>query len=122
MGPADRNVLIVEDDADIREALTQILEDEGYGVTSAANGLDAMGLLRTRPKPCVILLDLMMPVMNGWQFRSEQQRDSALAGIPVVIISADNAARRDTVAAGVQGFLQKPIELDDLLSVVARFC
>lgn len=118
----DAYVMIVEDDTDIREALTQILEDEGYRVASAGNGLDAIGLLRGRERPCLILLDLMMPVMNGWQFRTEQQRDTALADIPVVIISADGAARRETVASGVQGFLQKPIELDELLEVVSRLC
>ncbi|MBC7545053.1 MAG: response regulator, partial [Candidatus Sericytochromatia bacterium] len=82
-------ILIVEDDIDIRETLAEILADEGYSVASAANGLDAISYLQTEAMPCVILLDLMMPVMSGWEFRAKQQQDPTLAGIPVVVLSGD---------------------------------
>lgn len=111
-------ILIVEDDMDIREALEQILEGEGYEVVSAPNGKVALDRMR-ECKPQLVLLDLMMPVMNGWQFRQSQRQDEALAQVPVVIISADGSARREATAMGVQGFMQKPIELEDLLGVVA---
>lgn len=111
-------ILIVEDDMDIREALEQILEGEGYQVVSAPNGKVALDRMREF-KPQLVLLDLMMPVMNGWQFRQSQRQDEALAKVPVVIISADGSARREATAMGVQGFMQKPIELEDLLGVVA---
>jgi CheY-like chemotaxis protein len=112
-------ILIVEDDTDIREALAQILEDEGYAVVSAPNG--QVGLERLRAvRPSLVLLDLMMPVMNGWQFRQKQQQDQEVAQIPVVIISADGSARREATAMGAEGFMQKPIELEDLLAMVAE--
>ncbi|PLS79555.1 MAG: response regulator, partial [Chloroflexi bacterium] len=82
-------ILVVDDDSGIREALTDILEDEGYAVRSACDGQAALDLLRQQAEPpALVLLDLMMPRMNGWQFRSEQRRDPALANIPVVVISA----------------------------------
>ena len=113
-------ILVVEDDADIREALAQILEDEGYSVISAPNGLVGLEKLRT-VKPALVLLDLMMPVMNGWQFRQQQRQDDLVAGIPVLMISADGSARREALSSGARGFIQKPIELDDLLNAVAEY-
>ena len=85
---AGEYILIVEDDFDIREALTQILEEEGYAVREAANGREALDVA-ARELPSLILLDLMMPVMNGWQFRAEQIKDPRLAPVPVLVISAD---------------------------------
>lgn len=114
-------ILIVEDDGDIREALAQILEDEGYAVASAPNGLVGLEKLREM-HPSLVLLDLMMPVMNGWQFRQRQREDASVANIPVVIISADGSARREAGVMGAEGFMQKPIELDDLLAMVAIHC
>src|SRR5947207_15447872 len=88
MDPRDY-ILIVEDDFDIREALTQILEDEGFQVRCASNGREALEVATSGPAPRLILLDLMMPVMNGWQFRAEQLKDPRLAEVPVLVISAD---------------------------------
>ena len=105
----------------IREALTEILEDEGYKVAGAANGQEALEYLRQRPQPNLILLDLMMPVMNGWQFRQEQQLDPALAGIPVVVISADNSIQQRAATINASAYLAKPIQLETLLSTVERF-
>jgi CheY-like chemotaxis protein len=116
-----RTVLLVEDDNDIRDALVQILEEEGYVVVAAAHGRIGLELMRLH-RPMLILLDLMMPVMNGWQFREAQLQDAVFAATPVIVISADNSARQESEAMRVQGFLQKPIELSELLRVVAAFC
>jgi CheY-like chemotaxis protein len=121
-GPTAKQVLIVEDDLDIRDALGQILEDEGYAVTTAANGLEALERLRAGPPPMLILLDLMMPIMNGWQFRAEQQQDPTLATIPVVVISADTNIGDKANQLGVSDFFRKPIEISGLLQTLARYC
>ncbi len=115
-------VMIVEDDLAIREALTEILEDEGYRVEGAANGQEAIQMLRGNTPPCLILLDLMMPVMNGWQFRAEQKQDPMLAPVPVVIISADSDLRTKAMTLEAVDFLQKPIQLTRLLDTVEQFC
>ena len=113
-----RMVLVVDDDASIRESLADLLGDEGYRVATAANGAEALSLLRppARLRPCVILLDLMMPVMNGQEFYAEQQRDPALA-----VISADkNLASK---VPGLNGqFLAKPVGLDAVLDALGRHC
>jgi CheY-like chemotaxis protein len=116
------SILIVEDDFDIREALTQILEEEGYRVRCAANGQEALAVAAEDPVPSLILLDLMMPVMNGWQFRAEQLKDARIASVPVLIISADPQLQSKAEALGVAGLLRKPIALDDLLSAVKDHC
>ena len=118
-----RMVLVVDDDASIRESLADLLGDEGYRVQTATNGAEALSLLRSSSqlRPCVILLDLMMPIMNGQEFYAEQQRDPTLASIPTVVISADkNVALK---AIGFQGeFLSKPVRLDTVLGVLGRHC
>lgn len=115
----ERGILVIEDDLDIREALLAVLADEGYKVIGVANGREALQHLE-RGQPALILLDLMMPVMDGWQFREAQQRDKRLREIPVVVISADSEARQKLGVMGDVGFLRKPIELDLLLDEVAR--
>jgi CheY-like chemotaxis protein len=107
-------VLIVEDDADIRESLGDALEFEGYDVATAGNGFEALRLLRSGLKPGVILLDLVMPIMSGWQFRQVQLADPSLAGIPVVVVSASapGDARPDR-------HLLKPFGIEELLATVA---
>jgi CheY-like chemotaxis protein len=119
----DRRVLVVDDDPSIREALSDLLGDEGYRVTTAPNGAEALNLLRApgELRPCVILLDLMMPVMNGQQFYAEQQRDPALAAIPIVVISADGNVALKAAAFGGE-FLAKPVRLDTVLGVLGRLC
>ena len=116
-------VLVVDDDEAIRESLADLLGDEGYRVLTATNGAEALSLLRPPAKlrPCVILLDLMMPIMNGQEFYAEQQRDPTLAAIPIVVISADkNVALK---ATGINGeFLPKPVRLDTVLGVLGRHC
>jgi CheY-like chemotaxis protein len=112
-------ILIVDDDADIREALTELLTAEGYQVVAVANGQSALDQLQAGPRPTVIILDLMMPVMNGWDFRLQQQQDPALSAIPVIILTATDLIT-DTVRAqfGDARFLTKPVDLDALLALV----
>jgi CheY-like chemotaxis protein len=115
-------VLIVEDDTDLRQALTQILADEGYRVDGAEHGLSALEQLRDGRRPCLILLDLTMPVMNGWQFRDEQRQDPSLAAIPVVVISAGANLSEQIGSLGIQDYIRKPIQLGQLLATVQRYC
>ena len=114
--------MVVDDDADIRESIGDILELRGYQVSRAANGREALDRLREGPRPCVILLDLMMPVLNGWEFRRVQRDDADLAGVPVVIISGDGSADQKAASIGVQEYLRKPLELSAILDVVKRHC
>lgn len=111
------SVLIVEDDRDIRECMADALEVEGYSVALAGNGREALDLLRAGVRPDLILLDLLMPVMSGWEFRQEQLSDPLLSGIPVVVVSASapGGLRPDR-------HLPKPFGIDELLEVVAVFC
>ena len=114
-------VLIVEDDADLRDMMAQLLSLEGFRAATAANGREALEYLRgPEEKPDVILLDLMMPVMDGWEFRRKQQADPAVANVPVIILSALDQSR----AAGVpaEAFLKKPLDFDRLLQLVRQYC
>ena len=112
----------MDDDPDIREAMVEVLSDEGYEVTAVANGHEALTYLRsvTPPKrPCLILLDLMMPVMNGWEFRQEQLADTALAAIPVIAITAGGVAAS---SVPVPVLLPKPLDVERLLDVLREHC
>jgi len=113
-------VLVVEDDFDLRDALVPILEYEGHRVVSAANGQEALDRLHAMPPPSLILLDLMMPVMNGEEFRAEQLRDPTLASIPVVVVSAHPGAEERARRIGAAGCVKKPFEIEDLLEQVRR--
>ncbi|WP_437716135.1 response regulator [Sorangium sp. So ce448] len=115
-------ILVVEDDLDIRSILTQLLVFEGYDVEEAADGAEALALLRRDAPPALILLDLMMPVMDGWQLRAELQRDPALASIPVVIVSADVRVEQEASRLRVAGLLKKPLQIEPLLELVHRIC
>jgi DNA-binding response OmpR family regulator len=114
------NVLIVEDDPDIREALAEFLQFEGFGVRTAGDGGAALVQLRTngQPLPSIILLDLKMPGMNGQQFREAQLKDPKLSSIPVVVLTADGDADRKAAAIEASGFIKKPVHLDELLSMI----
>jgi CheY-like chemotaxis protein len=117
-----RRILIVEDDADLREALCDILRDEDYAVTSAADGQEALDRLRRDERPSLILLDLTMPVMNGWQFRAEQRRDPDLSEIPVLVLSAGEHLAEQVSSLGIDDFVHKPIDLGHLLQKIERYC
>jgi len=116
------SVMIVEDDRDTREMLARFLELEGFDVREAANGQLALEALREDSRTCVILLDLMMPVMNGWQFRERQLEDTVLAEIPLVVITADGNAAIKAKELSADDYLQKPLRPEKLLATVARYC
>lgn len=112
-------VLVVDDDQSVRAVLAALLCDEGYAVSEAENGADALRVLAAW-QPQAVLLDLMMPVMDGWQFRAEQLRQKDLRHIPVIVVSAArelHAHARDLQASGA---IAKPFDLDDVLSQVKR--
>jgi len=114
-------ILIVEDDPDVRASLVEVLEDEGYRVATAGDGVEALHYLRGAPAlPRLILLDMMMPHMDGFQFRAAQSSDSVLSQIPVAVVTADDQAGRRATALGVNGYLRKPVQLTDLLALVEK--
>ena len=114
-------VLIVEDDADLREMMAQLLSLEGFQAAAVANGSEALQYLHNgHIKPDVILLDLMMPVMDGWEFRRKQQADPAFADVPVIVLSALDQSRAADVQA--EAFLKKPLDFDRLLQLVRHYC
>jgi two-component system chemotaxis response regulator CheY len=110
-------VIVVEDDADIREAVVTALELEGFHVFQAENGARALEVLRTMPHPSLVLADLMMPVMDGWQLIGALSQDDRLATLPVVIVSANNEK-----SPGGFRQVRKPIDLDDLVKIVGELC
>jgi CheY-like chemotaxis protein len=123
---AASRVLVVEDDADVRAAIALFLASHGYEVLEARHGAEALALLRdaaaSGPAVGLVLLDLMMPVMDGWTFRAEQLGDPALASIPVIVVTADAAAAGKSRQLAAAAFLLKPIDLDDLLDLVRACC
>jgi CheY-like chemotaxis protein len=115
-------ILIVEDDDDQRESLIDLLQAEGYPAAGAPNGQAALNELRQGPPPCLILLDLMMPVMNGWEFREAQRRDPALAAIPVAVVTGVRGSRDQVAALDAVSYFQKPVDPDALLATVSEYC
>ena len=116
-------VLVVEDDEDIRADLTAILRVKGFTVEEAANGREALAHLRDGRHPCLIVLDLMMPVMNGWELRAAMLADPVLAAIPVVVVSGKGRiAPEEERTLSPAAVLVKPFELTELLDLVGRFC
>jgi CheY-like chemotaxis protein len=116
-------VLVVEDDRDIREGLLDNLIENGYESVGAANGREALTTLRTGDNlPCMILLDVMMPVMDGVAFREEQLRDPHLADIPVVLLSAHRDLAERAKALRAAAYLAKPFKMKDLLALALEYC
>jgi CheY-like chemotaxis protein len=114
------SVLVIDDDADMRELLRVALSAEGYAVESVANGREALHYLRSHAETCIILLDLMLPVMDGEHFRAAQLRDRALAWIPVVVMSASEDCSARALELSARSFVQKPLNLDEVRQVVRR--
>ncbi len=118
------SILIAEDNDDVREAMVDVLRHNGYEVHGTRNGEDALNLLRNMRGRTLVLLDLLMPVMNGWQFLDIQKEDKTLAQHPIVTISASELTEDLEYYSPLKtdGKLTKPISLEDLLTEVAHFC
>ena len=116
------HILVVDDDCDIRELVAELLIEAGYAVNTAAHGVEALETLNRQPGGTdLILLDLMMPVMNGWQFLTRKRDDDAIKNIPVLVVTAnpnEEVRRLDHVV----GLLSKPISFDGLLAYVEHWC
>ncbi len=115
-----RSVLFIEDDPALRETVTEVLEEEGYQVTSVPNGAEGLALLESSLQPGLILLDLMMPTMNGWEFFNQLQQHPQHAAIPVVVLSAVAEFQRRRGKLDVAEILPKPIDISRLLAAVDR--
>jgi len=114
-----RSILIVEDDESISSTFKLALEFEGYSAFTAINGKEGIETLPNMPRPCLILLDLMMPVMNGWEFLDAIGENTALASIPVVVITAFEDKAKSIRAEQI---VRKPVDLEHLLAVVRKYC
>jgi two-component system, chemotaxis family, chemotaxis protein CheY len=113
-----RPILVVEDDNDVRDAMVHVLQAEGYAAIPAIDGMDALERLQDGLTPCVILLDLMMPRMDGWQFIEEHRRRRSET--PIIVVSAYGTSER-LRSAGVE-YMRKPVDIDALLALVERYC
>jgi len=112
-----KTILIVDDEPDIRESLSDLLEDEGYAVVTASNGKEGLEQLPRLPRPCAVILDIIMPVMSGTEFYAAMQADPALADIPVLVSTSD-PSRAPSGAL----IMKKPIDVNRLLSTMAKLC
>jgi CheY-like chemotaxis protein len=117
---SSRRILLVEDDPDIRADLAEILIEEGFSVDTAVHGRHALEQMRLGPLPDLVLLDLMMPIMDGFQFRREQLADPLLADVPVLVVSgaADMLAHVQSIKA--HGVVRKPFKVDQILAAITR--
>ena len=116
-------VLIVEDDLDVRESILEVLAENDFRAISASNGREGLETLRAgRGRPCVILLDVMMPVLDGHGFRAEQRRDPDLSSIPVVVLTAHASAEQTSREMQADGYLRKPVKLEALIKTIERYC
>lgn len=116
------SVLLIEDDVTAREPLEELLRQEGVEVRSASDGAEAHEHLRAGARPCVILLDLRMPGMDGYEFRAEQMRDPALARIPVVVLSGDALVDEKALQLGIEDYLRKPVDVDQFIAAIESHC
>lgn len=116
-------VLVVDDYTDTRESLVSMLETHGYEARGAASGLDALALFDSGWRPCVVVLDLCMPGMSGWELRKRMRRSRGLAAIPVVVLAADpDAGATDADRSGIREFLRKPVDGVDIFAVIEKHC
>ena len=122
LSQADPPVLVVDDDADTRMMLQTCLELSGIPCVVAADGRQGLDALQ-RHSPCVVMLDLTMPVMNGWEFRAEQQKldDRALASIPIIVVTAWANAKEHAKALGADGLLTKPVDVDQMVAIAREY-
>ena len=118
MSTERHTVLIVEDEEDLREMMKEALELKGYSVVTAEEGEDALAKLDSIGRICLVLLDLLMPGMNGWDFFAKFRERPELASVPVIV----HSSAADRAPAGVTRVIQKPILFDRLISVVSEYC
>ncbi len=119
----NKSLLLIEDDKSISESFTEILREYGYEVRAAMNGEEALEYLSSvKDLPAMILLDIMMPVMDGYEFRERQLKLPRLAQIPTVVLSADGHIQEKSQRLSVAHFLKKPVDLEQLLGIVEKFC
>lgn len=115
-----KHILIIEDEKDIRECLCEYLEMEGYQITTAVHGADALLVAETFSELHLILLDRMMPVMNGDEFILKRETHNLLSAVPVILVTADIQTNKTAKALGVSDYLKKPMDLEDLTSIIKR--
>ncbi len=119
----DHHILVVDDEEMIRDSLIEYLDENGYRAIGAVDGRDALAKLAAPDRrPCVILLDLMMPIMDGKTFRTQQLRDPALAGIPVIVLSAYHGVAKWASELKLPDHLSKPFKLEELLRLIHKHC
>ncbi len=117
-----KKILVVEDDPDIRECLQDALEMIGYPSYIACNGKEALELLERIDPPSLILLDLMMPIMNGHQFCDLKRANPKIASIPVIVVSADGNLPMKASKLGAQGVISKPVDFAVLIQITRKYC
>lgn len=115
-------VLLVDDHGDVRDGIAILLRDAGYAVVTASNGREALAALYAGLRPCLIIMDLMMPVMNGFEFRDEQLRDDRIASIPFVAYSAVVNLEKNAEHLKADGYFEKPIDTTAIVEVVRQLC
>lgn len=113
-------ILVVDDEPSLIEVISSVLEDQGYSVTTAADGREALRALHDGLRPCLAILDLMMPAMSGWELRAAMLADPKLADIPVAIVSAFAGGEMSTLQPSA--VLQKPFELSQIVELADRYC
>lgn len=116
-----KTILIIDDDQGIREAVQEFLEMEGFLVKTAVNGEDGLRVLR-QMRPDLILLDLMMPTMNGFEFRERQLAEQIEVDVPLVLMSADSQIEKKQAQAGILDCLRKPMDVNELLDKLHKYC
>lgn len=122
MAHQHKPILVVEDNDDVRQALSVLLQLEGYSVQTATNGSEGLAKLREGPEPCLVILDLAMPSMDGYDFRRQQLQDERLAHIPTIVCSGDGRVADKATELGAVAFYKKPIEIDEFLQLVSAHC
>lgn len=123
MKDSAKTILIIDDDQGIRDALSELLELEGYHVQTAVNGNDGLdNLRRMASPPALVLLDFMMPTMDGFQFRQKQIAENLHTGVPVVLMSADCHVGEKQVKGGMMDHLRKPMDISEVLEMVKKHC
>jgi two-component system chemotaxis response regulator CheY len=118
----DHNVLVVEDDPALRNAMGDLLGEEGIPATCAENGQVGLDLLRAGARPCLVLLDLQMPFVDGLTFRRRQLEDPRIAGIPVVVMTGQPSQESEAKSLGVSFFMRKPVAPAGVVGVVEQYC